>query len=243
MFGLAFLATPECIIALAWHARCSLFSWTRPRNPSAVRVWRLCPHFGLDLAHLFYVVVVSLDLAHLFYVVVVSLDVREACSRLFSPGLPLPFWGAAPCWPGWRLHYAYALRTGFRDASAFACFGASLVQLSDFGCQRAAAVQPDPADMVCIIARASSWGTLYGSCTSLVLLRVYLLYASVCNDLGLGFLSTYQAAVAVPFACGALFLRYSRVQARSFFGCCASHSAYCRGPSFSLPGLWGRSPC
>ena len=74
--------------------------------------------------------------------------------------------------------------------------------------------------------------------------RVSQLYASVRNDVGLGFLSTYLVAVAVPFLFvrGALFSRYSHVQARSFFRRCASYSAYCRGPSFSLSGLWGRSP-
>ena len=29
--------------SLPWHARCSVSSWTRPRNPSAKRAWRLCP--------------------------------------------------------------------------------------------------------------------------------------------------------------------------------------------------------
>ena len=74
--------------------------------------------------------------------------------------------------------------------------------------------------------------TLNGSC--MLHLRVY---TSVRNDLGLGFLSTYLVAVAgpFPFVCGAPFLRYLRychVQARSFFGRRATHSAFAGGRVF-----------
>ena len=57
-----------------------------------------------------------------------------------------------------------------------------------------------------VTARPPPKDSLNGSCMPLFHLRVSQLYASVCNDLGLGFLSTYLVAVAVPFPLCAVLL-------------------------------------